>query len=158
MGMTAYAPPYTVPPLAELLAKADASAHPLMSSVYAAMEANKSLGMPRSDAMAIGGWGDSYQRRLEADGTLPTWVDGSFVRVWTPAVYLRVIDNIIGSYPAGEGGVRKAVRMPPHKFPRGYHRSKPRTAAELDALKRANARRAEEAQAHRAGEDAENTT
>jgi hypothetical protein len=158
MGMSAFAPPYVIPTLDSLLAQADASAHPLISSVYVTMKADTRLGMPRSDSMTIGGWGDTHQRRLEADGTLPTWTDGSYVRVWAPAVYLRVIDNIVRSYPVGAEGARKAVRRPPHKFPRGYHRSKPHSAAELDNLKRARERRRAEAQARRSASEEANTT
>jgi hypothetical protein len=125
-----FAPPYVVPSLAELLAQADASAHPLIVTIYDRMLADKRLGMPRSDSIKIGGWKDRYQRNLENSGALPTWVDGPYVRIWPPAVYLKVVANIIATYPAGGDGVRKAVRMPPHTFPKGYHRSRQQTRRE----------------------------
>jgi hypothetical protein len=135
-------------PLSHWTDKADPRAHGALASAYSTALADPAPGKTRKEVSRLTGWGATLIRDKERAGILTKWPDGSITRIGTTSVWEHVLDLIAEGNPIG--APPKQARTPKTHFPRGYHRSrKPHSPAELAALARANARRAEEAKARR---------
>ena len=80
----------------------------------------------------------------EASGELVVYQDGGQLRITRRSAYNRKIALLIESNPVGQS--RPKIRKVPSAFKK---KPRPRTEAELEGLRRGNARRAEEARLRR---------
>ena len=100
--------------------------------------------MSRKECERAGGWGPTRQIALENAGELESFLDGSKRRVPTPSFVRRMIALALMTYPLGEA--ERKARLPRERFQKA---ARPRTEAELEGLRKANAKRASEAEQRR---------
>ncbi len=100
--------------------------------------------LSRRECAAAGGWGPTHQIALEGNGELDSFLDGSKRRITTTSLVRRMIAMVLMTYPL-DGPERKA-RQPKDRFQKV---PRPRTEAELEGLRKANDRRAREAEQRR---------
>ena len=100
--------------------------------------------LPRKDGYRAAGVGPTKGGELEADGVLEAFNDGARVRITSRSIARRRIALAILSHP--HDGPRRKIREPKERFQKTV---RPRTEAELAALRKANERRAREAEQRR---------
>jgi hypothetical protein len=100
--------------------------------------------LSRKECEAAGGWSSTQQISLEKRDELESFLDGSRRRIITKSFVRRQIALALMSYPL-DGPERKA-RLPRERFQKA---ARPRTEAELEGLRKANAKRAREAELRR---------
>jgi hypothetical protein len=98
----------------------------------------------RAQCMDFFGHGLSKQLEIEASGELVVFMDGGKRRIEKRSAYLRLIRLIIESNPPDAPVPKREVKT------RFRKKIRPRTAAELEGLAKANEARRLEAQARRA--------
>ena len=100
--------------------------------------------MSRKECERSGGWGPTHQIVLEGNGELESFLDGSKRRITTKSFVRRMIALALMTYPPGEA--ERKARLPRERFQKA---ARPRTEAELEGLRKANAKRAREAEQRR---------
>jgi hypothetical protein len=96
--------------------------------------------------------GATKRGQLAATGQIDSYLDGS-LRLFTVASIFRYkIRQAIASHPLDAPVVK--ARHPVGEFKRATKAPRPRTPAELEGLRKGNAKRAAEAQARRAAKEA----
>jgi hypothetical protein len=98
----------------------------------------------RAGHMVFGNYKLSKELQIEASGELVVYQDGGQLRITRRSAYNRKIALLIESNPVGQS--RPKIRKVPSAFKK---KPRPRTEAELEGLRRGNARRAEEARLRR---------
>jgi hypothetical protein len=103
--------------------------------------------LTRKTAQEVIGCSQSKLLRLEANGELETLLDGSTRKILAASVARRMIANAIMSHPAS--GFELKARKPAKRYQKP---ARQRTPQELEALRRANQRSHEQAEARKRGE------
>jgi hypothetical protein len=114
---------------------------PAAADIRAREAADRRLSLSNKECCDEGGWGASSQRVKIQSGALHRYVDGSSVRITAKSFYAHLI--ALANAPARQG--RKPSTTSFQK------QSRPRTEAELEGLRKANAARAREAEQRREG-------
>jgi hypothetical protein len=130
----------------------------IVTDLAAQWKADPDLSKPRKVGHAMLGAGGTKGQKLEQTGEVDSFVDGSIRRITTASIYRYLIRQAIASHQLSAPDVK--VRHPKGQFQRKLRVAKPprpRTAAELEGLRKGNAKRAAEAAARRAAKEAEAT-
>jgi hypothetical protein len=123
---------------------------PAAADIKATWAADPSASKTRKECQVVGNWGPTTQIVKEKRGILHTYTDGAVVRVTTQSLYSHLVD--LANAP------RRRVREPAAAFRRVKKAARPRTAAELEGLRKGRERFRAEAIARRAAKEAANTT
>jgi hypothetical protein len=124
--------------------------NPAVADIRAMQAADPAASKSRKEAGLIINCGQTKVIKLEKAGLLHRYTDGSSVRITTASIYEYLI--------ACAAAPPRKVREPAAKFRHAKKAPRPRTEAELEGLRKGNAKRAAEAQARRAAaKGAENT-
>ena len=103
--------------------------------------------LPRKEAYRAAVVGATKGGQLEADGVFEAFNDGTRVRITSRSIARRRLALVILSRPP-DGRPRLKIREPRARFQKV---PRPRTEAELEGLRKANAARAREAEQRREG-------
>jgi hypothetical protein len=122
-------------------------ARPIIKALLVQQAADPRLSVSRAECMQIAAHGLSKQIQLEESGEYHTYVDGGSKRILVASIYARMIRQIKATYPVA--GPPAKAREVATKFRK---RARPRTAAELEGLRKGNEARRLEAERRRAAE------
>jgi hypothetical protein len=117
----------------------DIHENPAIADILARQAADRRVTLSRRECQLEGGWAQSSQILKENQGLLRRYVDGSRIRITTASFYQHLL-SLASAVP-------RKVRMPPTRFASRQRRAP--TQNELDALQRANEKRAKEARKRR---------
>jgi hypothetical protein len=115
---------------------------PAAADFRAQWAADPAASKTRKEAAVIINCGQTKLIELEKLGVLRRYTDGASVRITTASIYQYLI--ALANEPP------RKVREPAASFRRAKKAPRPRTEAELQGLRKGNAKRAAEAQARRA--------
>ena len=121
----------------------DTPAHdtPAAADIRAREAADKRVSLSDKDCQNEGSWGATSQRAKRKSGVLHAYCDGSSIRTTTRSFYQHLID--LANAPPRQGRKPSGTSF--------QKQSRPRTEAELEGLRKANERRAREAEQRREG-------
>jgi hypothetical protein len=125
-----------LPEFADLKARASPRALAQIAVIEARAQEDPRFAVSRHVCQEMLSIGRTRQIALENSGELHSYLEGSVRRVNTASIYLRLAKLALASHPAD--GPRATARQPPTRYRSSVKSPRPRTAAELEGLRKGN--------------------